>query len=97
MAFAGLGWLTFLSPPLASRLSPYNLVLGFVAELLLMLWLLVRGVNVQRWREWGAEQNHEGWGSLSRHSADNKKHKVCRPPIFQLLPTKHSVRASQWH
>jgi uncharacterized protein DUF4386 len=51
MAFAGLGWLTFLSPPLANYLSPYNLVLGFLAELLLMLWLLVKGVNVQRWKD----------------------------------------------
>jgi hypothetical protein len=51
MAFAGLGWLTFLSPPLANYLSPYVLVLGFLAELSLMLWLLVRGVNVQRWKE----------------------------------------------
>jgi hypothetical protein len=45
MALAGLGWLTFLSPPFADRLSPYNLVLGFLAELLLMLWLLVMGVK----------------------------------------------------
>ena len=51
MAVAGLGWLTFLSPPLANHLSPYILVLGFVAEALLMLWLLVKGVNVQRWKE----------------------------------------------
>ncbi len=51
MAFAGLGWLTFLSPPFANYLSPYNLVLGFLAELALMLWLLVLGVNVQRWRQ----------------------------------------------
>lgn len=51
MALAGLGWLTFLSPPLANYLSPYILVLGFVAELVLMLWLLVMGVNVQRWKE----------------------------------------------
>jgi hypothetical protein len=51
MALAGLGWLTFLYPPLANSLSPYVLVLGFLAELLLMLWLLVKGVNVQRWRE----------------------------------------------
>jgi hypothetical protein len=51
MAFAGLGWLTFLSPPLANYLSPYILVLGFLAELALMLWLLVMGVNVQRWKE----------------------------------------------
>ena len=51
MAFAGLGWLTFLFPPLANYLSPYNLVLGFLAELALMLWLLVMGVDVQRWKE----------------------------------------------
>ena len=51
MMLAGLGWLTFLSPPFANRLSPYNLVLGFLAELLLMLWLLVMGVNAQRWKE----------------------------------------------
>ncbi len=51
MAFAGLGWLTFLSPPLGNYLSHYILPLGFVAELLLMLWLLVKGVNVQRWQE----------------------------------------------
>jgi hypothetical protein len=51
MALAGLGWLTFLSPPLANYLSPYILVLGFLAERLLCLWLLVMGVNVQRWKE----------------------------------------------
>jgi uncharacterized protein DUF4386 len=51
MALAGLGWLTFLSPPFANSLTPSILVLGFLAELLLMLWLLVMGVNVQRWKE----------------------------------------------
>lgn len=51
MALAGLGWLTFLSPAFANHLSPYNLVLGFLAELSLMLWLLVKGVNAQRWKE----------------------------------------------
>jgi Domain of unknown function (DUF4386) len=50
MVLAGLGWLTFLSPPLANHLSPYNLILGFLAELMLCLWLLVIGVNVQRWK-----------------------------------------------
>jgi hypothetical protein len=51
MAFAGLGWVTFLSPPVANYLRPYILVLGVIAELALMLWLLVMGVNVQRWKE----------------------------------------------
>jgi hypothetical protein len=51
MALSGLGWLTFLSPPLANHLSPYIDVLGFVAEASLMLWLLVRSVNGPRWTE----------------------------------------------
>ncbi len=51
MAIAGLGWLTFLSPPLANQLAPYNLLPGIVGEGLLTLWLLVMGVNVQRWHE----------------------------------------------
>jgi len=51
MAFAGLGWLTFLSPPLANYLSPYVLAPGIVGEGALTLWLLVKSVNVQRWNE----------------------------------------------
>jgi hypothetical protein len=50
MALAGLGWLIFLSP-LANHLFTYLKVLGFLAELLLCLWLVVKGVNVQRWKE----------------------------------------------
>ncbi|MGD0468458.1 MAG: DUF4386 domain-containing protein [Terriglobales bacterium] len=50
MAFAGLGWLIFMSP-LAHPLSTYLKILGFLAEASLMLWLLVKGVNEQRWKE----------------------------------------------
>ncbi len=50
MAFAGVGWLLFLSP-LVKYLSPYLKVLGFVAEMSLMLWLIVKGVNVRQWKE----------------------------------------------
>jgi hypothetical protein len=53
MVFAGLGWLTFLSPPLANYLSPYIFIPGLLGEGALTLWLLVVGVNVQRWREQG--------------------------------------------
>jgi hypothetical protein len=51
MAFAGLAWLTFLSNPLVNYLSPYNLASGILGQALVMLWLLVMGVNVQRWQE----------------------------------------------
>ncbi len=54
MVFAGLGWLTFLYEPLADHLSPYIQVLGIIAEVLLMLWLLVMSVNAERWREQAA-------------------------------------------
>jgi Domain of unknown function (DUF4386) len=49
MGFAGLGWLTYLSPPLANYLSPYNLGFGVVGEALVMLWLLLIGLNTQKW------------------------------------------------
>lgn len=48
---AGVGWLTFVWPPLATTLSSYVLPFGALAELLLMLWLLVKGVDISRWRE----------------------------------------------
>jgi hypothetical protein len=49
---AALGWLTFLWPPLAAALWSYGIVpLGGLAEVSLMVWLLVKGVDVARWRE----------------------------------------------
>jgi hypothetical protein len=51
VAFAGLGWLTYLSPPLANHLSPYNLAFGVLGQESVMLWLLVMGVHEQRWKE----------------------------------------------
>lgn len=50
MALAGVGWLIFLTP-FAPSLANYLKVLGFVAEMALMLWLIAAGVNVQRWKE----------------------------------------------
>jgi hypothetical protein len=51
MAIGGLGWLTFLSIPLANSLAPWNLAPGMIGEGLLTLWLLAFGVNIQRWKE----------------------------------------------
>ena len=45
------GSAAFPLPPVADHLSSYIEVLGIAAEGLLMLWLLVLGVNVQRWKE----------------------------------------------
>jgi hypothetical protein len=56
MVFAGLGWLTMsfaslVSPPFARALSPWLMLPGAIGEICLLLWLLVMGVNVDRWRE----------------------------------------------
>ena len=58
MAFAGLGWLTFLFPPLANYLSPYNLAPGILGEGALTVWLLAKGVNAERWKEQAGEAGY---------------------------------------
>jgi hypothetical protein len=50
MMCAGAGWLAFVWPPLATAMSPYVLPFGALAELLLTLWLIVKGVDTSRWR-----------------------------------------------
>jgi uncharacterized membrane protein len=51
MAFGGLGWLTFLSASVAGSLSPYNMFPGILGEGALTAWLLLVGVDEQRWKE----------------------------------------------
>jgi len=51
VAVAGFGWFVFLVPPLANSLLSGLEVLGFLGEVPLMLWLLIMGVNSQRWNE----------------------------------------------
>jgi hypothetical protein len=47
---AALGWLSFLSPPLGMRLFPYVAAVGLLGALVLIGWLLVAGVDEERWR-----------------------------------------------
>ena len=54
MVIAGLGWFTFLVPPFAQGLQPWILLPGVVGEATLTLWLLVSGVNDERWTEQAA-------------------------------------------
>ena len=49
LALAGAGYFIFLAPPVAERLLPVVEVMGFLGEVGLMVWLLVRGVNSERW------------------------------------------------
>lgn len=52
LAVSGVGWVTYLYPPLAYRLfSPFIVAASAIGEIPLELWLLVMGVNVARWQE----------------------------------------------
>jgi hypothetical protein len=51
MLFASLGWLTFLWRSFAFSLAPYIFLPGIIGEGMLTIWLLVFGVNEQRWKE----------------------------------------------
>jgi hypothetical protein len=51
MALAGVGWLVFLLPNLPNFLSISIEAIGICAEASLMLWLIVKGVNVEHWKQ----------------------------------------------
>jgi Domain of unknown function (DUF4386) len=51
VAISGVGWVTYLYPPLANYLSLYIAAASALGEIPLELWLIVKGVNVQRWKE----------------------------------------------
>jgi hypothetical protein len=51
LAIDGLGWMTFAVPPFASYLFPVIATASALAEIPLQLWLVVMGVNSQRWKE----------------------------------------------
>jgi hypothetical protein len=50
-ATAGIGWFVFLVPLHTHFLDVSIEVFGFIAEAILMVWLLVRGVEEQKWVE----------------------------------------------
>jgi hypothetical protein len=51
---AGLGWLTFLWLPLGLRLAPYITAFALVAAAAKIGWLLVVGVDEEKWKEQAA-------------------------------------------
>ncbi len=61
MQIAGLCYLTnsfalLLAPDFASRIFPAVLVPAFVGEASLCLWLIVKGVDVEKWRRQASAQ-----------------------------------------
>jgi len=56
----GFGALTFLWPPLATTLTYVVLPFAGLAEVALLLWLLVRGVDAERWRALASGDGYRG-------------------------------------
>ena len=50
MIAAGIGWLIFLTPGGKSLIS-YIEIVGIAAEAFLMFWLIIKGVNPEKWRQ----------------------------------------------
>ena len=48
---SGVGWLAFLSPSLGYQAFPIVALVGLLASAVTIFWLLVHGVNEQRWKE----------------------------------------------
>jgi hypothetical protein len=57
----GIGWLTFLSPPLGLRLFPAVAGIGILGSMASILWLLIKGVNEERWHERAAASAASIW------------------------------------
>lgn len=54
---SGFGWLSYIYPPLGSALFYYLVVVAMLGLLVTAGWLLVRGVDEQRWREQSARSD----------------------------------------
>jgi len=47
----GIGWLSFLWPPLGYRLNMYIAAIGLLGSVATIVWLIVFGVKEERWAE----------------------------------------------
>jgi hypothetical protein len=56
MMLAGISWLAFLTPVGKKYLTSYIEVIGVLAEVSLMLWLIIKGVNPEGWNEQAKKQ-----------------------------------------
>lgn len=82
LAVDGLGWMTFMWPPLGHYLFPAIAVACGLAEIPLQLWLLIFGVNNERWKAQteGTEGPNRGQAAGAGAEAPNRA--AMRLPLF---------------
>ncbi|MBI3152492.1 MAG: DUF4386 domain-containing protein [Chloroflexi bacterium] len=51
----GLGWLTFIYPPLGNQLFSYIVLVALLGSVTQILWLLIKGVNAEQWKRLAVE------------------------------------------
>ncbi|HEX4965386.1 MAG TPA: DUF4386 domain-containing protein [Thermoanaerobaculia bacterium] len=81
MQIAGLSYLInsfalILAPSVANRLYPAILVPAFVGEASLCLWLLAKGVNVEKWKQRVGGQAGEATSARPEHGLPSGTHLV---------------------
>lgn len=55
----GLAWLTYIAPNAAVRLVPVNVAVAFLGEAVMIVWLLLRGVDEEKWSRLSAARSRD--------------------------------------
>lgn len=82
LAIDGLGWMTYMSPPLGNYLFPIIAVASGLAEIPLQLWLLIFGVNNERWKAQAERMERSNSGQADRADTERAKDAPIRLPLF---------------
>jgi hypothetical protein len=82
LAVDGFGWMTFMSPPLGHYLFPIIAIASGLAEIPLQLWLLIFGVNNERWIAQAAGTQRSIFDEVVRAGADPVRRVAIRLPLF---------------
>ena len=82
LAIDGFGWMTFMSPPLGHYLFPIIAVACGLAEFPLQLWLLIFGVNNERWKAQAENIERREPDHADRVGVEPAEGMAMRLPIF---------------
>ena len=82
LAIDGLGWTTYMWPPLGHSLFPAIAVACGLAEIPLQLWLLIFGVNNERWKAQAEGIERANSSQTDRAGAEPANHGPIRLPLF---------------